>query len=413
MKSNDEHLPLNWGASVKEEVLSIPAKDEEGIRHRAFKMSNELLGAYDQVSRTGRELRDIRIPFYSWMEVNAKRYYRLIKNGITEDGLGDFASSFLKGQLANIPYYSFKLAKTYILVNLLAMLISTFNHLVWPEDEEKLPPNIKDKIHITLGHDTKGNVLYFERVGAMLDNLEWFGQEEAPFFPFAKDIKEIFNGRQSFTDFAWKLITSPINKVVSGINPIVKTPFEVLTGKSLYPDVTHPRNIRDNGAYFAQSFGLSWPYKNIMGTPVDNWTEFKKLFMYQADADEAAYFYTLGLVREFQERVLSKRLGGFATTQRGNVLYKMKTALRLGNKEDVQRYLQEYYRLGGDKKGLKASMRNMNPLHGLNKQEQAQFKAWISEEDKEYLAVAEAFYDRITKPYLEDNKNTKKKKKKK
>ena len=274
VKSNDEHLPRNWGASVKEEVLSIPAKDEEGIRHRAFKMSNELLGAYDQVSRTGKGLRDIAIPFYSWMEVNAKRYYRLIKNGITEDGLGDFASRFLKGQLANIPYYGFKLTKTYILVNLLAMLISAFNHFVWPEDEEKLPPNIKNKIHITLGHDTQGNVLYFDRMGAMFDNLEWFGQEESPFFPFAKDIKEIFNGRQSFTDFAGKLITSPINKIVSGINPIIKTPFEVLTGKSLYPDVTHPRNIRDNGAYFAQSFRLSWPYKNIMGTPVDNWKEF-------------------------------------------------------------------------------------------------------------------------------------------
>lgn len=237
----------------------------------------------------------------------AKLFSSLIKNGITEDGLGDFASRFLKGQLANIPYYGFKLAKTYILVNLLAMLISAFNHFVWPEDEEKLPPNIKNKMHITLGHDAKGNVLYFDRMGAMLDNLEWFGQEESPFFPFAKDIKEIFNGRQSFTDFAGKLITSPINKIVSGINPIAKTPFEVLTGKSLYPDVTHPRNIRDNGAYFAQSFGLSWPYKNIMGTPVDNWKEFKGLFMYHADADEAAYFYTLGLVREFQERVLGKR----------------------------------------------------------------------------------------------------------
>ena len=122
--------------------------------------------------------------------------------------------------------------------------------------------------------------------------------------------------------------------------------------------------------------------------------------MYQADADEAAYFYTLGLVREFQERVLGKRLGGFATTQRGNVLYKMKTALRLGNKEDVQRYLQEYYRLGGDKKGLKASMRNMNPLHGLNKQEQAQFKAWLLPEDREYLTRADKFFHSMADAYV-------------
>ena len=400
MKSNDEHLPRNWGASIKEEVLSIPADNDSGIRDRAFKMSNELTGAYDQVSQTGRGLRDIAIPFYSWMEVNAKRYYRLIKNGITEDGFGDFASQFLKGQLANVPYYSFKLAKTYLLVNLFAMLISAFNHFVWPEDEAKLTPEMQAKPHITLGHDAQGNVLYFDRVGAMLDNLEWFGQEESPFFPFAKDIKEIFNGRQSFTDFVGKLITSPINKFVSGINPIFKTPAEVFTRKSLYPDFTHPSNIRDRGAYFAQSFGLSWPYKNIMGTPVDNWKEFKNLFMYQANADEAAYFYTLGLVREFQENVLGKRIGGFAITQRGETLRKMKTALRLGNKAEVQRYLQEYYRLGGDKKGLKASMRNMNPLHGLNKREQAYFLKWITPEERKYLNRADKFFHSMADAYL-------------
>ena len=35
----------------------------------------------------------------------------MIKNGITDDGLGDFASRFLKGQLVNLLYYGFKLAK--------------------------------------------------------------------------------------------------------------------------------------------------------------------------------------------------------------------------------------------------------------------------------------------------------------
>ena len=400
MNSNNEHLPANWGASVKEEVLSIPAATEDGIRDRAFKMSNELLGAYDQVSLTGQALRDIFWPFYSWVEVNAKRYYRLIKNGITEDGLGDFASRFLKGQLANVPYYSFKIAKTYLLVNLLAMLIKAFNNLVWPDDEDKLSPDIRDKPHITLGHDSKGNVLYFDKVGALMDNLEWFGQDDSPFAPFVNDVKEIFNGRQTFTGFVMKLITSPINKVVSGINPLVKTPFELWTGKSLYPDFTHPRNIRDGWQYMAQSFGMSWPYKAITGKPVDNWQEFKRLFLYQADAEEAAYFYTLGLVRQYQERVLGKHSGSFSITPRGNVLQNLRTAIRLGNQADVQRYLAEYYRLGGDKKGLKSSMRNMNPLHGLTKAEQQHFLQWISPEDRKYLNRANSFFHRMADRFL-------------
>ncbi len=363
-------------------------------------MSNELVGAYDQVTKTGKFLRDIFVPFYSWLEVNGKRYVQIIKNGITEDNLGDFASRFLKGQLANVPYYGFKIAKTYLFINMLAMLISIFNHLVWPDDEDKLSPDIKERPHITLGHDAQGNVLYFDRVGAMLDNLEWFGQDDSPFFPFAKDIKNIFNGQQTFTGFAMKLITSPLNKLVSGISPLIKTPAELIAGQSYFPDFTHPRNIRDYWQYIAQSFGMSWPYKAITGKPVDNWKEFKNLFLYQADAEEAAYFYTLNLVRQFQERVLGKRTGSFGFTPRGNILQNLRTAIRLGNKEDVQKYLAEYYKLGGNKKSLKASMRNMNPLHGLNKAEQAEFLKWISADDRKYLNRANSFFHKMADQFL-------------
>ena len=117
---------------------------------------------------------------------------------------------------------------------------------------------------------------------------------------------------------------------------------------------------------------MAWPFKNIADLPVDNWKEFKNLFIYQADAEEAAYFYTLNLVRQYQENVLQKRFTGFSTTERSKALRKMKAAMRLGQIEEARRYLAEYYRLGGSNKGLKSSMRNMNPLHGLSKEEQAQ-----------------------------------------
>ncbi|MBQ7220821.1 MAG: hypothetical protein IJS28_07570 [Synergistaceae bacterium] len=413
MQSNDEHLPENWGASVREEVLSIPAKTLEGMRRRAFKMSNELLGAYDQVTESGQGLRDIAIPFYSWMEVNAKRYLQLIKNGITEDGLGDFASRFLKGQLANAPYYAFKLSKTYLMINLLSLLIAAFNHIAWPEDEGKLPPDIQERPHITLGHDSKSNVLYFDRVGAMLDNMEWFGQA-SPFAPFVKEVRDIFDGKMTVTQFIGQTILGVVkgftNKIAGGINPLIKTPFELLGGKSLYPDVTNPRNINDRWQYIAQSFGLNWPYKLATGQPVNNWREFKNLFVYSADADEAAYFYTLGLVRKFQEDVLGKKTGGFAITQRGQALRRLKTALRMEDEDAVKRSLEEYYKLGGNAKGLKASMKNMNPLHGLNKQEQEQFLKWLSTEDRKYYQRAEKFFHAMADRYLNEPAQKPKKK---
>ena len=52
--------PSTWGASLKNEVMALSDN-----RDKAFKMSNELLGAYDQVSNTGKQLREMLIPFYS------------------------------------------------------------------------------------------------------------------------------------------------------------------------------------------------------------------------------------------------------------------------------------------------------------------------------------------------------------
>ena len=162
-------------------------------------------------------------------------------------------------------YCGFKLTKTCLLINLLGILIAAFNNFVWPDDEDKLPPDIKDRPHITLGHDTNSNVLYFDRVGAMLDNLEWLGQESSPFVTFAHDVRDIFDGIQTVTSFIGKLITLLINKVIYGINPIFKTPLKLATRKLLYSDFTNSRNIRDHIQNLAQSFGLNWPYKAATG----------------------------------------------------------------------------------------------------------------------------------------------------
>ena len=407
MQKSKDGTPNNWGASVREEVMSIP-----DVRDRAFKMSNELIGDYDQISEMGRALRDIAVPFYSWIEVNAKRYWQLIKNGLS-DNPKEFVPRFLKGQLLNIPYYGYKLGKTYLMINLFAMLISLFNNWWAPKAEDELPPDVQNRPHLTLGHDpVTGDVIYFDRIGSLLDVLEWFGQDESmlspvnphapyrtltPFLnfyaPFVKDIKDIFNGNQTFMDLVSKVSSSAFSKVVNSFNGPLKTIFESGAGYSFYPHATRPRKINDRGKYIAQSFGLQWPYKILSGESHSNWKDFLGLFLYTSDANEAAYFYTLGKVREYQEKVLGKKTGSFGTTRRGEALRKLKTAIRFDDWAAAQRHLQEYYSLNGDVKGLRTSIRNMNPLHGLNKNDQIGFIQWLSPEDKKYLDRANQYFE--------------------
>ena len=391
MQHNHDGLPHNWGASNKDEVMAI-----DNIRDRAFKMANELLGAYDQVSETGKQLRELIIPFYSWMEVNAKRYLQLLKNGITEDVAGDFASSFLKGQISNIPYYSYKVGKTLLFVNLFSMLINAFNRFVFPDDDDKLPPDIKQKPHITLGHDSNGNTLYFTQVGALGDNLEWFGLDT-----FTHDLRQIFNGQMTVTDWLKNLASAPVNKIINGVNPFLKMPFEIASGQSFYPSVSNPRSIRDTSRYIAQSLGLSWPYKAVMGEPRNDWHEFRNIFIYSQDADEAAYYYTLSLVRNFKENVLGQKFSGYSSTKRTNSLRNLKTAIRFNDKEAIRRSLAEYYshELGGNRQGLNTSLRNMNPLQGLNPQRQRQFLKWVDKEDRPYVKRAQKYFQKLLRNF--------------
>ena len=324
IEANDG-TPSSWGASLKDEVLSL-----DDARDKAYKMSNELLGAYDQISEFGRQLRDLAIPFWSWSEINLKRYYRLLKNGLTGQNSSDFAKRFLLAKSARVPFYAVSAAETFAKISLFTMLAQAFNRFIMPDDDDELPPDVKYKPHITLGK-VKGQVFYFDRIGALGDAAEWLSLDN-----IVIDSQQLRRGSLTWGDFMKKVITTPASKVLQEVNPLFRMPYELATGRTIYPDASHPRMIKDNGAYISQTFGLSWPYKAVTRKPRNDWDEFKNMFVYSADADEAAYFYSLDMVRQFQERVLGKRFDGFAQTKRGQVLQKLKTALRYNDRQAVR-----------------------------------------------------------------------------
>ena len=74
--------------------------------------------------------------------------------------------------------------------------------------------------------------------------------------------------------------------------------------------------------------------------------------------------------------------------------------MRYKDKAAIRRYLKEYMKLDGTKNGLQQSMRNMNPLHGLNGTEKKQFIKWLSKEDRKYLRKADRYYHSLTDRFL-------------
>ncbi|MBR0186020.1 MAG: hypothetical protein IJQ24_08330 [Synergistaceae bacterium] len=389
MQKNKDGKPNNWGASLEEEVISL-----NDIKDRAFKMSNELIGAYDQVSEVGKQLRDMLVPFYSWMEVNMKRYYRLIKNGFKGGNQSEVIKQILKGKTARVPFYTLTAADALFKISAFTLATQLFNRFVTPDADDDLPDKVKYRPHLTFGK-AGGQVYYFDRIGALADALDWVSLDS-----FALDAKDITNGQQSIGGYLKKVIQAPISKAINGLNPGIKMPIELAMGRSMFPDVFHPSTIKDPAKYIAQSLGMSYPYKLATGEPHSTAEELVNLGLYSLNPDEAAYWQTLDKVRQYQNNVLDKHFDGFASTQRGRILQKLKLALRYDDKQKVREYLREYAKADGTKQGLKQSMKAMNPLHGLNEKEKKDFLKWLTPSDRKYLRKAERYWHQLADKYM-------------
>jgi hypothetical protein len=388
MKKSEAGTPKNWGASKRSEVMA-----NQDIRDRAFKLSNELLGAYDQVSESGQYLRDIAIPFFSWMDVNARRYYRIFRNGMESGDIGQVAKRTLMGQAMKSPVYAWRFAKTAFKISLFSTLIAAYNNLRFPDEEEDLPPDVRNRPHLILGRNADGTVRYFDRIGALADLLDWFALDTV-----YSDIKDILNGHQSLADYAKKMAIAPVSKLFNAINPIPKTAIEAVSGKRYFPDISNPRAIRDLSVYLANTIGLAPEWVALTGRPSKGYLHdrFGNMFSYALDPDEAAYWWIQDKKRQFQENELGTSWsGGYSTSARGQALWYIKRAVRFGDRKAVVKYAKEYLSYGGTDKGLETSLGSMSPHARLSKENQALFYKWLSDEDKRYLKRAYKHYNEL------------------
>jgi len=380
-------VPYNFGASIREEVMAL-----DNIYDRAFKLSNDLLGAYDEVSVAGTWGARYFLPFWRWKEVNFKRYVRLMKNAAYDKKLAEATGRKLLATVARTPFIAIKVGMFALKAAAFWAMLQAYNMTRFPEEEKELSEDVRNKPHIIFGRDKDGKVLYFSQLGAIGDFLEWFGLE-AP----QQMVVDWLNGRKSIQDVALNMAKAPVNIVAQALGPHYKLPAEMAFGKKTFPNVFKPGTIRDRGLYLAQSLGLGDEYKKIAGLPSRNYMDtLKNIFVYTSDPGEGAYYDILDEKRAFQKKIgkYNEYTGSFSP--RSQALYNIRMAIRYQDKKALEKYLIEYVNLGGTKQGLETSLRNMNPLHGLNKAEQKVFvKIWLDDEGREKLLLALAFYENV------------------
>ena len=311
-----------------------------------------------------------------------------------EDGdLARVGARTIMGQVMKAPVYAWRLGKTAFKISLFSMLVTAFNNLAHPDEEDDLTPDERRRPHLIYGRAADGTVRYFDRLGALSDLADWLALDSA-----YADIKEILNGQQSIGDYAKKMAMAPVNKLFNAINPIPKTAVEIVSGKQYYPDVSNPRTIRDMGVYLANTLGLSPEFVALTGRPSRGYVHDRlgNMFAYSSNPDEAAYWWIQDKKRQFQEKVLGTVWsGGFSSSARGQALWNIKRAIRFGDRKAIGKYAREYLAYGGTDKGLKTSLESMSPHAGLSQENQERFHSWLSDEDKKYLKKAYKHYGEL------------------
>ena len=389
----NRNLPTEYGASSPAEVKSLGTVEE-----RAYRMSNDLMGAYDEISVAGRAIRQYVIPFWSYQELNFRRYARIIQNAAQEGWSNKKAGRMTVGAAARAPYLAYRTAELSARLTGLWALSIALNSLFG--DDDKLREEIRHRPHFNFGTSEDGKeIYYFPRIGNLNDILEWFDVEE-----IKSTATAVFEGKKSLGAGLWDVVRGgPLEKVFLSTGPHIKYPIEATTNLQFYPNVDRPRQVDDWYEKIASDLGFGDAYRELAGKPSKKRGPIERaasLAVYKADPRENAYYDILDQKRKFlTERGMAD--SGLSRNKPSTVILRnLKKAIRVGDYEAFRKYLTLYAaQPGASKDGLASSIRAMNPLAGLSEKKgvQDEFIRWLSDDDRRRLNLAMEYYEEVFK----------------
>ncbi len=385
MGLNPEGKPLNFGASVRENVMAL-----DNVGDRAFALSNDLLGAYDRVSVAGQFLREYLYPFWSWKEVNLKRYIQATRNAAQDGTMAMAVGKTLAGKALRSPYMALQMGRFATKAVAMQSSLQAWNTFVMGDLEENLPASVRGTSHLVLGTDKDGNTIYFSRMGALNDALEWVGLDAMPLY-----YDRISKGQMTYKQMAQEMVKSPVNVLAQGIRPDIKTLAELAARQAFFPDVFKGRLIRDKAEHVSRVFGLENEYKALTGKPAKDYlSTFADLAVYRINPNEAAY-RNLWDARVRYLDSIGKGGIGFWASDKGNALYNMKQSLRYKDPIAFTHYLEEYFAKGGKTTGILSSVKGMHPLSGMSEASRAGLVEWIGKGAEDMITQANQYFEEV------------------
>lgn len=332
---------------AKKEVVDRLAK-EMGNDVAAAHLARNLMGDYDNLSVAGNVLRAYLVPFWSWIEINTRRYPRFALNAVEAGKLKGKDNAWAKAV-----YTGLALSR----IGWMSSILWAWNNLVHPDEEKDLGRYDRANPHINLGRNADGSVRVFRNVGALGDFMEFGG---------INDLISLYpqwaEGQITGEDIVKEMAKAPLNKLVLALRPDLKSGFEVVTAQSLFPDVTQPRTV-ERGQAAAGVLGLEDEYRQFKGWWLEDGSRARphygqRYFMGVTDPRRNALYEIYDLREKFL-RQQGKDVPNF----RGLSPFRnMREAAMADNYEAFREARRAYLKSGKTHKNFVASLERLDPI---------------------------------------------------
>ena len=379
LEGGEDMSSIGYGAARRDMVDAI--RDD---KDRAALLARELVGDYGAISHFGKGIRRSIIPFYSWMEINTKRYWRFGINAWSQ-GVGEgLKTSGIIGAslgLRTTAYLGLRMTVLYGMVQI-------WNNLFFGDEEDEMRVEDRVRLHLNLGRDANGDMRLVRFQGALSDFLGWVGFDDA-----VAGIVEVEKGRATYSDVVKKMAKAPVNKIASGLTPVLKMPLELTTGLSYWPDVFRPRPIRDRGRHAARLFSVENEYDLIFDRPSRGFgRSISETIISRRNVGEIAYGRIRGMAFDFTRRLRGSEGFSSFNTERSRALHTFRLAKRFSDVSAAKKARSALTELGVTGKDLQRSIKRAHPLGGIPLKHRGRFLSSLTVRERKSLELANSFY---------------------
>ena len=345
----------------------------------AAKLARELIGDYGNLSHAGQWARRFLIPFWSWSEINAPRYVRLIRNARYEGGGGGARAAGAAAAMgAGLGVRMVALSAVVFAWNAMMKAVLSIR-----DDEDPNKDADLSKLVIILWRDEDGKIRGIRVAGALADALGWLDLDNS--LQHAKALRDGFregNTVRAGMETVGDILQAPVNKLAQGLTPVIKVPGEQVFRKTMFPDMFKPRPLGDRYGHLAEAMGVGSLYR--AATDRTGWgSAFAGAMIVTHDPGSASAYRVRDDAEAWAQRNgKTIKSGGGTPKDQTNMLREAKSAFMRGEVERADRWLWKYYDLGGKPSFLGASKAAAHPLSILKKEDWDAYLEQLSPEKR-------------------------------